>query len=405
MAYQNVALPLDPIAKLPPPELLWVSMMFDLIVEKFWRRGFKAAALSYTAEMLRADSVLIDVAKSSNLAVVAYQPVGLPPLTRADIARDSSTDDEIGKSSHQPHRWMEERYGAAVPDTVLNVVGGPEQAFVLEGASEVVAMGEGFHQLTESEKAEVIGSRRQLNLVDATSFGSREKISADRKFIARANFARHVSALAKEEFQARQEAVLAWYTERVHANAPALAGWATNKELWVDDGVQSLFSGYADGVGATRRQKLVTTKDAWMPPERLLRCIFRRYDLSQGKVPYRFWVNASQVTSDRLSCFANGTKSSYWAAFYPGNPQELALIAGCEVGDLPDVLQHWTLLKPYTGNQILDRIDPMVWAARNPWIKLNLAVRLGISKRAMAEIEKRSVERPALATLIEPDWD
>ena len=53
VAYQHAALPLKPIAELPPPELVWVSMMFDLIVEKFWRRGYKAPQLSYTAEMLK----------------------------------------------------------------------------------------------------------------------------------------------------------------------------------------------------------------------------------------------------------------------------------------------------------------------------------------------------------------
>ena len=79
----------------------------------------------------------------------------------------------------------------------------------------------------------------------------------------------------------------------------------------------------------------------------------------------------------------------------------LALVAGCAVDDLPDVLQHWNLLRKYTGNQILNRVDPMIWKAHNPWLKLKLSVLIPLSKRAIAQIAKTPVVTPDLPRLLQ----
>ena len=401
VAYQNVALPLQPVAELPAAELVWLCMMFDLIVEKFWRRGFKAPALSYTAEMLKAEHTLIEVAKSGNLPVRAYQPVSLPALTKADVGAAASSEQEVGKKYHQPNRWLEERYGDRVADSVLNVIGSPEQGFALERESGTTALVDpAYNTLSEGQQHSLLAGRTPLVMVDATSFGSRDQIAADRKFIARANFATSVNLLAQEEFAARKEAVHTWYCEKVRANASALVRWAANHELWVDDGVhESNFTSYHHRTGGHRSVRL--TPDAMHSKTRLLRRFLKRLDLATDETPWDSFVTLGQTdVQGRPLCYLNGTKASYWALFYPASEQELALLAGCEVAELPDVLQHWRLLNVYTGNCILDRVDPMIWRVKNPWLTLNLAVRLGFSKRAMARIEKLDVQRPVLPNLL-----
>lgn len=400
VTYQNAALPLQPVAELPAAELVWVSMMFDLIVEKFWRRGFKAPALSYTAEMLKSETALLEVAKTANLPVPAYQPVGLPALTKHDVSADASTEEEIGRKYHEPNRWMEERYGDRVSDNVLNLLGAPEQVFALEHTTgEASTVDPKFHSLTDWQQGDLLAGRKQLEKVDATSFGSREQIAADRKFIARANFATHINVLAKEEYEARKDEIHAWYREQVEANAQSLLRWCGNTELWVDDGVHPGFSHYEGNTGGSRHVEV--NPKAFQSPRHLLRRFLKRHDLATDEMLYQPFVTLGERhESGRPMCYLNRTKASYWMLFYPANPEELALLAGCAVPDLPDVLQHWNLLRSYTGNSILSRVDPMIWRAKNPWIKLNLSVRIGFSKRGMAQIDKQPVERPNLANLL-----
>ena len=47
---------------------------------------------------------------------------------------------------------------------------------------------------------------------------------------------------------------------------------------------------------------------------------------------------------------------------------------GCEIKDLPDVLQHWVHGDIYSGNPILQKIDPVDWVIKNPWSDLKFGV-------------------------------
>jgi hypothetical protein len=65
-------------------------------------------------------------------------------------------------------------------------------------------------------------------------------------------------------------------------------------------------------------------------------------------------------------------------------------MCGVEVEDLPDLLQNFGNRddKPYTGNCILDRIDPLEWALRSPWTEEDFMFRIYLSKRARSRIIK-----------------
>ena len=138
--------------------------------------------------------------------------------------------------------------------------------------------------------------------------------------------------------------------------------------------------------------------------QRKCRQFLRRLSLEESTWEQRY--NAAGVVlgghgrGSKLLCHLNGTVASYWVGIYPANPPELALVAGCSVDELPDVLQHWNLLETYTGNQILQRIDPMIWKAHNPWLKLKLSILIPLSKRAVAQIGKSPVVTPELPRLI-----
>lgn len=405
VAYQTEVLPLKPVAELAVEELVWLSMMFDLIVEKFWRRDFKAPELSYTAEMLKSSAVLIDVARAANLPVPQYAPVALPALTKRDIAADACTEEEIGRKVDEHNRWMEERYGPRVSDETLNLIAAPEKGFAVElatGALRTVEQKE--RDMRGFAKDSWLKRHRGIEKVDATTFGSRARLDADRKFIARLNFATQIDMLAKREFEETHEAVEKWYRERVAANAATLVEWCGNQELWVDDGVHSDFSHYAQGAGPNRASH-VDDNDKRGNRKHLTRCFMKRYACQQGHdgglLGYYSGLNMGRTHRGRPMCYLNGTTASYWVVFYPAAAEELAVLAGCSLADLPEVLRHWNLFEPYAGNSILDRVDPMLWRVENPWLKLSLAVRFGFSKRAMKKVDQMQRRRPPLATFID----
>jgi hypothetical protein len=303
--------------------------------------------------MLRSQDVLLEHAKTANLPVAAYQRVGLPALTKADVAAGAVTDAEVGDKLHEPNRWLEERYAAQVPDEALNPIAAPEKSFAMDHKTgEISATKPGFHALQSWQRARALGERIALAKLDTTTFGSREKIGADRKFIARSNFASQVGALAIAEFEQREAEVKACYADKVKANAPALLRWCANKSLWIDDGMQGTFTRYEGNVGPIRT---VTTASGgeFREPRRTLRQFLGRNELDS--TPWESY-NAAGVllgaatSRGKLLFHLNGTSASFWVGIYPATSRELALICGCLVSDLPDVLQHWDLLRTYTGN-------------------------------------------------------
>lgn len=405
VAVQNVALPLKPFAELEPETLVWCSMLMELIWTKFWRQGWKAPQLSYTADQLDSSATLLEHAKTANLPVLAYQHIGLAPLRKADVAADAVTDDEVGRKGHEPNRWLEDRYAMQVPDEALNLIAAPEKVFALDQQSGAIStVGGGYQGLSDWQQERELGRRIQLVKLDATSFGSREQIQADRKYIARANFARTVRALAVEEFESRKDEVVAWYAGRVRANAANLLRWCRNDALWLDEGQQATFSHYTGSVGAVRTKEV---EGAGMHrPRTVTRQLLKRHKLDPRAWEARLHASGvvlGGVKNGKLQCHLDGSVASYWVGIYPANSSELALVAGCTVSELPDVLQHWDLLDTYTGNSILDRIDPMIWSCRNPWLKLKLSILIPFSKRAMARIDKAPLERPSLPNLIAED--
>lgn len=412
VAYQNVALPLQSISETHPEEVVWISMMFDLIVERFWRRGYKAPALSYTGEMIKAETALIGVAQSANLPVPTYKPIGMKPLSREDVG--SAGERAVGKKYHEPNKWMEERYGHQVSEDALNMVALPDASFAIEhktGAvlaldDEVKAVkGQKFHALCHWQQQDVLGDRRAIEKLNATSFGTRAQLEKDRRFIARYNYATQIGALATDEFEARKDEVLNWYLDRVMANMPNILRWAGSKKLWVDDGVYPSFTGWGGDVGPNRNIEL--DREAFGSDVHIMHSLVEHYEIGSDEDGYRFGGKHFIGQFNRQGhylCYLNGTRASWLVMFSPTNPTEVAWLAGCHVEDLPDLLHHWILLKPCTGNSILDRVDPMIWKARNPWLKLNLGIRFGLSKRAMVQVRKDAI-RPEISNLMMGDPD
>nr|WP_250808614.1 hypothetical protein [Neorhizobium tomejilense] len=387
---QSQALPLRPISKLGPHETVWIAMMFGLIVDRFWRRGHTEKQLSYTAEMVRVQDKMITAAQKSGLPVKGYAKIDMKPLTLEDVRKAENNADAYGSRGGDNHAWMEARYGDRVSEDTLNVIASPERHHVLRLASGEMNDTKRRHEESTFYRADRSVALVNVEKLPSTTFGSREKLEADRRFIARYNYAIQIGALARNEYEKRKEEVRTWYRGMVDANVETLKTWVQDRVLWMESpGTNSMFAG-------TRYHPF---KDNGRSEERCIRSFSKPWNLESsyetsiqlGNGAYYFggWDNRRGSL-----CVVNGTKASIGFVFCPVNAVEIAVIAGCGVNDLPDVLQHYNLETNHQGNQNLTRVDPMEWAVDDPWEKLDMRVGFFLSKRGFKKLCDEGVRPP-----------
>lgn len=400
-------------------QIVWTTLMFDLIVENYWRKPIEPRALSYTNEMIRLEdqNTLIARAAQSNLPVVGYQPLSLPILTPKDVMTDALDEKALGKrwkdheSSYGANRWMEERYGERVPIEVLNQIGlnDGSQLFISSGASAtkpkwgkeggmIVPVGDEVKKATTKNHLHFgetplshfeHGSDARnygLERVDATLFGTREQIDADRKFIARVNFARGIQREADAEFVAERPRILKLFKDKIIERADILMTYAHHEYVEKSRNRFGIFG--------------ANYKDSDPEDKKLERYRFACLnDLTRKLESYEY----SRTTGDPLvtfdqghnrqpyyhRCYLTGAKASWQLAITPGCPADLAWLLGMEVEEMPIFLQHWNPGDDsYVGNYLLQRIDPLEWRLDNPWDQVSFDVSFYLSKRGLAQARK-----------------
>jgi hypothetical protein len=380
------------ISELEPQEVLWIIMMFDLIVEKFWHKGYQATALSYTGAMIREERPLLDAAQAANLPVVAYKTLALPALTHADLTQEK-VKAAVRSDGGRPNAWLEERYAAKVDPELFNLLDNGASALYLPPAPGVTARGASEHQnhalalvtpsyvavLPKDDKELAFWhkeGRYTLRALESTSFGTREELEHNRVFLARHNQAKAIQRMADEEFAKRKDEVIAWYKGRVEENMDHLLSLAAAGN------VRRVFEPTGPGCE-------LSTADGYQYEGRQFNFV-RTYDDADGYPTASCSVYLHDgYHRNKPQCVVNSTNASLRVFFQPQNPQQLAELAGCEVADLPDVLRNWSPARDHGGNHLLDRIDPMAWALRDPWCKVGFRVLMHLSKRGLAQTKKR----------------
>lgn len=416
----------EKLVNLDIAQITWTTLMFDLIVEKYWRQPIVPKELSYTNEMIRLEdqNVLLARAAGSNLPVTGYQPLQLPILTPADVMTDALDERAIGKrwedhdSRYGANRWMEERYGERVPIEALNQIGTQDgsQLFLASGESAGKAQWGGKGQIVpvEGEVKKATTERHLfhgetplshfdhgknvrtygLERVDGTLFGTREQIDADRKFIARVNFARGIQREADAEFEAERASVLRWFKERVTDRIEHILAYACHDEVMHSRRRWGSFT--------------KTYKDRDPEIEKMEKYVFSQVnDLTRKLESWQYSRTTGEptVTFDQgynsqpyfHRCFLTGAKSSFQLAIQPGCPEDLCVLTGTKLEDLPVYLRNWNPGDDaYVGNSILNRIDPLEWKLDSPWNMISFGISVYLSKRGRAQIIK---DKPAPALI------
>jgi hypothetical protein len=380
------AVPVDEVAELEPPEFIWLTLLFGLVAERYGG-AFRTGELSYTGEMIVEPHALF----GSTLALVVagqYAPLVLPRLSPETTTREAAdTRIPVGHNA-----WMEERYRHRVPEVLLNVVG---ERMALTVCKQVARQLPG-----EIDARRLPSARRQPNVLiswgpdhrktelsptalDPTYFGTRAQIERNRAWSARMNMMQAIQKFAVDDFVRKHALVLCWYRARVARNMSLIWGAVARGELvapmlrWESD-VGDGFPSHDSQVwseGNILRQRVAKS---W-------RHAFPGLGFQDGGVKIGGW------NTDRrcVTCGIDPTmRAAVFTVIQPDNPRALALLCGIPENKLPWPLRHWWTSEPYTGNSILDRVDPQDWKLDNPWRHLELRITVALCKRAFARLRK-----------------
>lgn len=374
--------PLMTMRELPDYQIVWLTMMLSLIADKFWTQKWQAPALSYTGAMVTEKTVLVEGQDGTKLPVAAgYTPIGLDTLTLKDITR-SAMAEQVEKVTNTTN-WLEERYAHSADPKLFNiwtkdddliallpsVKKNDDRGFEREQKAKSTALSPNILSYSKKEIKKLpfwdTPKGYTLKSFTPTMFGTEEDLTKDSHWIARHNLAQHIQREADIEFEARKPEIAKWFIESVTANKDALARRAAQvhqKRLDGDERYERATTDIAP-----------TDSNIWS---------------------YEKWGGTNAIgeytgRSDKFLCAFDETKSSWRIYFRPQNAQDLADLCGCKVSELPDILQNWEREKAYTGNGILDRLDPVENEVDDPWRKLPLQVNLYLSKRAMTRFLKQ----------------
>lgn len=361
------AVPLKSINELEPEQFVWTSLVFELILDKYWKQDEKLPELSYTGQMVVEPAALVGAA-GALVKDGLYKPLELPKLVKADVTAETTAPQWVSEPVHF-NAWMVERYGARVPDEVLSPVGEEAQLLLVERTHDPSF-------LPVLEKSKRIEKFETLN---PTTFGTKDQIQKDRLWVARVNQMKAIQVLADEEYEREKDGVLAWYRAAVTKNRGLLIDAACRGE-WMLPYMKFRRMHEQGGDKPSEQQAIKQgVGEKWSKA-------FDSYFFNRPRI---YFGEEDKESYRTKCCVRTDTWASIFTVIKPTCPDAIAILCGVTFEELPWPLQHWFTDTPYTGNHILNRLDPEDWHLHNPWMDithrrggLNLDVGVALSKLA-----------------------
>lgn len=361
------AVPLRKVSELGPEQFVWAIMVFDLIRDRYWKQGFQASELSYTGQMVAEPAALV----GSHGALVKdglYTPLEVPRLSREDVTAETTA----GQWQDPPTRvnaWIYERYKDKVPEEVLNPVGEHARLLLVERAAELVP---GEVKRWNGE------SLVNFESLDPLDFGSKEKLVRDRLWVARVNQMRVIQRHVVEDYERTRDEVTAWCRERIEANRAFLIEASIRREL---NAPRVHFRPVPGGPFEMNVPPQVVTKN--ILDQREGPYFTKAYHLLYDPQP-NYFVRGGKSRDGRDLCAARkDVTATIFSVVAPTCAEALAFVLGVKVEELPWQLRHWNKERPYTGNNILNRLDPEDWVLNNPWDKFRVVIGIALSKNVV----------------------
>jgi hypothetical protein len=342
------AVPIKELRELPPDQILWILMMFDIISNKKHKR-----IKSYTGEgVIETNQKLIG-------------SVSTPNITRKDINRENLKSKKVfERKSTGQNNWLEDRYADRVPEKVYNIIASPNGPAQLSDGSSI-KLGSIIHG---KKYITAMGYHTNLSLIglEPRVFGTPIQMESDRLWIARYNQAIMIQSMADKEFKQKHKKIEQWYKTAILNN--------------IDFILEAIARGTLSGIIKKRNGFSECATEGNI----LIQCECKRWCPWEWKSQINLW-NWNEDKRKAL-CYISGQTAWIWTKITPITAKDIARLAGEEV---PEIIKNWTMIKPYEGNSILDRLDPVDWKLENPWNKLKFNILIGLSRQEFNNLLKK----------------
>lgn len=393
----TVGVKLTDLSELEGTSFLWLILLFDLIREKYGEEHHLLPDVSYTGDMIVEPTRL--VGPGSELALSGkYAPLLCEVLTTEKVVAAAAAEGQWQYETVGHNRWLTERYSAKIPAEPLNTIG-PQQ---LPAALTALTEATGTKKLARiwMRGSQLNVNEETLDYMDPLAFGSKKHLERERLWVARSNQMKVIGALALEEFHATKDALAEWYRARIEANLPmildacAAGTWKLPYPKWEPN--QSPFKvGFrrpihlaeclTQSVGS--KPRLAKPKSIWFPwvknDQYLPRGVCVGSSASERCGVVGVW--GGRVPRDGIyTCYDRpDVGANVFTEISPMTREAVAILAGVAVEELPWQLTNWTTEDVYTGNPILNRVDPEDWLLDNPWLNFTFRVCVALSQRSI----------------------
>lgn len=333
------------INQLKQTEAFWFIMMLSLIKEKFYDKEAPQLTLSFTGNQIQHPAI----EKTENALVVqnALPSLSMEPITFSDIeglAYDSWYE-EHNKSDW--NQYLVERYKDRISEDVLNVLDN-----------------KGIPLLSDKEHSSQTG----LQPFDITNeCGTAEELNYRQRWIGRYNYAKSIQEYLQKDYEKNYAQIYGDIKHRIETRLEDIVVLFLQNKL-VDRKATShhtfdcIYDGEEIPIGT------METFDKW----------WSEHHLSK----YRFGCKSCYGNKADYRCAITGAAPGVALYVKPSTIYALCQVCGCEVTDLPELIQHWSKSRHYCGNQLLSNIDPVAYLLeKDPFNDMDFSFSIILSKK------------------------
>ncbi|MBM5458752.1 hypothetical protein H8F21_14385 [Pseudomonas sp. P66] len=373
------------ISELDDRELLWLQLFIDQCRQRYFEQGHTEPLLA-TGSMLSIAHKL--AGDGGQYPVLADRQLELVPRPSKELTAASFHESDPGWAKRSnPNLWMESRYADQVPEECLYIPESVMQAGQLligrdEKGALAVRHGESRKGLFEPD----------LKAISAHSLDTPERIIADAHYTARHNQVEIIKGLAAADYKEREQDMKKWFYKAVAKNLPALvhdlllANHARFRLPRTESGQPMM------GVNGTNRRSIVFTYEALSRqsgPDR------------RDQLRLEHLIGVTNQAAAQWDCYlqpGQHVPANLFIALSTETIHDIMVLTGLPLSDIPPEL-HTRGLNIYSGNHILERLDPLSRIA-NPWESMRLRFRLPVSFKAFkAYRSKHGLKTPTIGLL------
>lgn len=331
-------------------EAFWTVMMLSLIKDKFYKNEVPHLPFSYTRSMIT--SPLLE--KTENTLIIRKI---MPSMELKEVNAEDTYNLTYGRKYDEEdvfrYQYLVDRYAGKVDKTLLNLISNTEKSLYIED---------------KYAKRDYWGKKigcDYLSLELDNIAETKEDIEYRQKWIARYNFAEQIKNLAHKDYEEKMSELYGIIGEYIAPRTEELVKMHLKNEL-TGLSIQEEAFGSIKYTNEMVSISKMYEFDKWYSG-----------DDRPGK--YRYGFNGHNKADWR--CAFTGKPAKVVLTVKPRNAQELAILCGISVEQLPLELQHYDKKrKSYYGNPLLENVDPLIWIIDDEFNKMDFDVTILLSK-------------------------